>query len=78
MEKRGTDLHPNDQRHVLDTYVHRMTVEARRRWPAHARRMIDGGYRMPPKTDALWLATTWFRVRGDGRLDLRVKHCRTA
>jgi hypothetical protein len=77
MTKTGNELHPEDRAHVLRSYVHRMTEENIRAYPEHARQMREGGYRMPIRTDAEWLANTEFRVRQDGRLDQRVRSCRT-
>lgn len=71
----GSELSPEDRSHVLAAFVHRMTVEARRQWPDFARRMIAGGYRMPLKTDAQWLAETRFATDSLGRLDRRVSNC---
>lgn len=75
---RGTELDPRDRQRVLNTYVHRMTTEARQRWPEASQRMLRGGYRMPERTDAEWLANTFFLVRKrDGRLDERARYCET-
>ena len=71
----GTELSAEDRRHVLAAFCHRMTVEAARQWPEHSRRMLAGGYRMRPFTDAQWLAFTRFAVRRNGRLDRRARHC---
>ena len=76
--KAGNELHPDDRKHVLAAYVHRMTTETRRRFPDFTRRMLDGGYRMPERSDTEWLAATEFVVRGDGRLDARYKYCHTS
>ena len=73
----GTLLSPEDQAYVLNAYVHRMTDESIARFPDFARRMRAGGYRMPARTDAQWLASTYFAVRKDARLDRRVSHCET-
>ena len=75
-ELRGSELHPDDKRHVLASFIHRMTVETCRQWPEFAREMRARGYRMPDRTDSEWLESTFFRVRKDGRLDRRVRHCR--
>jgi hypothetical protein len=71
----GTQLHPEDRRHVLDAYLYRMTFESVRRWPQPARQMYAGGYRLPLISDAAWLACTSFRTTKRGRLDRRVNHC---
>jgi hypothetical protein len=76
-ERVGSDLHPNDKRHVLNSYLYRMTIESVARWPRVAEYMRATGYRMPIRSDADWLASTYFRVRRDGRLDGRVNACRT-
>lgn len=73
----GTALHPDDKQHVLRAYVHRMTTETRAQFPDFTRYMLAGGYRMTERSDAQWLASTYFRVRTDGRLDKRARHCRT-
>lgn len=68
---RGDRLSPQLQAQVLDRYVHRMTHEARRRWPAHAQRMLASGYRMPAQSDAEWLRAYYFEVTKSGRLSHR-------
>ena len=73
--RKGTELYDRDREHVLASYCHRMTVEAQRRWPDFAARMRAGGWRMPDRTDAEWLAATDFRVTRTGALDRRVTHC---
>lgn len=73
----GEELAPADRAHVLNAYVHRMTTEARQRWPDFAAFMLRNGYRMPARDDAEWLAMTRFAVRSDGRLDSRVRRCET-
>ena len=71
----GSELSTSDQNKVLNQFVHRMTVEARKRWPDFARRMIQGGYRMPLRTDAQWLAETRFATDVHGNLNDRVSNC---
>lgn len=73
----GTQLHPADRDYVLSAYTYRGTVENFGRNPAQAKRMRDGGFRMPLISDAEWLASTRFAVKKDGRLDHRVNSCFT-
>lgn len=75
--KLGTELHPDDRKHVLAAYVHRMTVETRASYPDFAKRMVSRGYKLDPITDDEWLACTTFAVRVDGRLDRRVSACQS-
>lgn len=70
---KGSDLHPDDQREVLRSYVYRMTTEAQRKWPDVARYMKAGGWRMPEISDSEWLNTTYFAVNQNGRLNHRHK-----
>lgn len=74
----GTALHPDDRRHVLAQFVHRMTFEMQARFPDFAIRMKRDGYRMPDRTDAEWLANTRFAVKKNGRLDARFSRCETS
>lgn len=71
----GSELSPQDQGRVLAQFVHRMTTESKRQFPEFSRRMILGGYRMPERTDAQWLAETRFATDASGRLNQRVKNC---
>lgn len=71
----GSELSKQDQQKVLAAFVHRMTTEARRQWPEFARRMVSGGYRMPGRNDAQWLAETHFATDSLGRLNDRVSNC---
>lgn len=71
---RGTDLHPEDQKHVLATYVHRFTREHRPDW-ANEPRPNGKPYPVQFDSDADWLANTTFAVKTDGRLDARVNRC---
>ncbi len=73
----GTHLSSADQRSVLASFVHRMTTESRKQFPDFTRRMLAGGYRMPEKTDAQWLAETRFAVKAAGSLDKRVNSCQS-
>lgn len=72
--KLGTELHPDDQRHVLSTYVHRHTGEHKPAW-AKAEWKDGKPYPVQFKDDAEWLANTRFAVKKDGRLNMRVNHC---
>lgn len=76
-EKLGTELHPDDQRAVLDAYPYRMTHESVKRWPQAKAQMIQGGYRLPLVSDAEWLGLTYFAVTKAGRLNRAVQWCRT-
>lgn len=70
----GTELHPEDQKRVLASYVHRYTGDHTPYWatkPAHQ----DRPYRVQFSSDRDWLANTWFAVKRDGRLDRRYNHC---
>lgn len=71
----GTQLTYSDQQQVLRSFVHRMTTESRAQFPDFTARMLRGGYRMPEKSDAQWLAETRFAVTASGRLDKRVHRC---
>lgn len=73
----GLQLSATAQRQALDRFVYRMTQESIVRWPEAARQMKVGGYRMPIRTDAEWLAATLFWVRKDGRLSNRHRYCET-
>lgn len=71
---RGSDLHPDDKRHVLAAFVHRFTKDHRPAWvdyPGQRHR----NYPVQFASDADWLAHTVFRVRRNGRLDRRAKAC---
>jgi hypothetical protein len=69
---KGNQLHPDDVRHVLASYVHRYTMTHR---PAWANREDSKNCLPQFKDDADWLANTEFAVKKDGRLDKRVKSC---
>lgn len=70
----GSLLHPEDKRHVLAAYVHRFTGEHRPAWASKPWK--DGRpYPIQHADDADWLANTYFRVRKDARLDMRVREC---
>lgn len=69
IRKRGADLNPEDQAHVLRAYVHRFTGEHRPKWTEHTKTPLQFA------SDQEWLAHTEFAVRRDGRLDRRVREC---
>lgn len=72
----GSELHPDDQRHVLAAWCHRYTREHKPEWAGCLR--PDGvAYRVQFASDADWLAHTWFQVTAGGRLDLTAKECRS-
>lgn len=71
---RGNQLNESDKAHVLSAYVYRKTVENMARNAAAVR---TAGNRLPPITDAQWLAITDFAVTQSGRLDKRSRHCMT-
>jgi hypothetical protein len=70
----GTELHPDDQRHVLAAFVHRYTGDHKPQWAGDPR---PNGKPCPVqfKDDQDWLANTRFGVRKDGRLDQRARYC---
>lgn len=69
----GAQLHPDDQKHVLGSYVHRYTKEHKPKW-ANEKRPDGREYQPHHATDADWLKHTKFAVKKDGRLDTRVRH----
>ncbi len=73
----GSNLHPEDVRHVLSAYVHRYTGEHK---PAWALKPWKDGKPYPVQfaTDTDWLNNTRFAVRKNGRLDSRVSTCESA
>jgi hypothetical protein len=85
---RGSDLHRDDQRHVLSAYVHRYTGQHVPEWATRAESDAQslralGLADIQPKPrapvqfadDADWLANSWFAVKADGSLDKRHKAC---
>lgn len=71
---KGTELHREDQAHVLRAYVHRYTGDHKPLWNNQLR--PDGtAYPVQFANDQDWLANTTFAVRTDGRLDQRFKRC---
>lgn len=75
--KLGTELHPDDQRHVLSAYVHRHTREHKPEW---ARKEWKDGKPYPVQfaSDADWLAHTRFAVTTKGRLHHGVHECESS
>lgn len=71
---RGTQLTPEDQRHVLAAYVYRCTVENAK---ANPRAVKATGSTLPLILDSQWLEVTSFAVTQAGRLDKRVRSCFT-
>jgi hypothetical protein len=71
---KGTELHPDDQSHVLRAFVHRYTGEHRPQWAANPWK-ANQPYPVQFKDDSEWLSNTKFAVKRDGRLDTRVKCC---
>jgi hypothetical protein len=72
--KRGCDLHPADQRRVLQLYVHRFTGDHTPAWALRPR--PDGKpYPLQFADDAEWLRNARFVVRRNGHLKLSVKQC---
>lgn len=73
----GSELSPEDRKHVLASYVHRFTREHRPQWAAGIWK--DGKpYPVQFASDAEWLAHTRFAVTAGGSLDHRVKECQSA
>ena len=68
----GSDLTPQDQRHVLSAYVHRFTAEHVPEW---TRRQDCQTCPVQCASDAEWLANTRFAVRKDGRLNHSYHEC---
>jgi hypothetical protein len=68
----GTQLHPDDRKHVLASYVHRFTGTHRPDW---TKRPSSAHCPVQFADDNDWLANTQFRVRADGRLDRRANSC---
>lgn len=72
--KLGTELHPDDRKHVLAAYVHRFTAQHKPRW-AHSEWKNGESYPVQFASDADWLAHTRFAVNRNGRLDRHVHSC---
>ncbi len=68
MNFKGSELHRDDQRHVLAAYVHRFTGDHRPFW-------VKPCNPLQFKNDSEWLENTTFQVKKNGRLDMRVHHC---
>lgn len=70
----GSSLTTDDQKHVLRAYVHRYTGDHTPQWVRKARE--EGTfYPIHFWGDLDWLRNTQFKVRKDGRLDMRAKMC---
>lgn len=74
MQKLGSQLHPDDQKHVLAAFTHRFTKQHRPSW---AKEPWKDGQPYPVQfaSDADWLANTLFLVKTNGRLDMRAQFC---
>lgn len=72
--RKGTELHPADQRHVLSAYVHRYTKEHQPQW-ARGEWKDGKPYPVQFESDLDWLEHTRFKVRKDGRLVSRARYC---
>ena len=73
----GTELTQEDQRHVLNSFVHRFTREHKPTWASKPWK--DGKpYPVQFASDREWLANTRFAVRRNGRLDNRVTECQSS
>jgi len=74
--KSGHLLHPDDQRHVLNAYVHRYTKEHVPQW---AEKPMPNGQSHKPhhETDADWLKHTKFAVKKNGRLHAGATHAQS-
>lgn len=77
LQRLGTELTPNDQRHVLGMFTNRYTGDHTPQWVKDAERKEGKRYPLQFATDAEWLANTRFGVREDGRLDPRVGDCQS-
>lgn len=72
--KSGDQLHIDDKRHVLSSYVHRFTGDHKPNWAAQPR--PDGSKYMPHHAnDHDWLRNTKFAVGKNGRLAQNVNNC---
>lgn len=75
--RKGNELSPADQAHVLASFVHRFTKQHRPQWAGSLR--PDGtAYPVQFASDADWLANTEFAVLPSGKLDRRVKECHSS
>lgn len=68
----GHTLHPDDQKHVLNAYVHRYTGDHTPNWVKN-----DARYQGHPHfhNDKDWLQNTKFKVKKNGRLHAGARHC---
>lgn len=64
--KRGSELHPDDRKHVLRAYVHRHTGDHPAGWAGKQPVMFS--------SDQEWLENTHFTVKQNGRIDRRYDH----
>ena len=72
----GNCLTVQDKKHVLDSFVHRFTMDHKPKW---ANRTMPNG-KLPKvqfRSDQEWLNTTEFAVKNDGTLDFRFCYCRS-
>lgn len=72
--KLGTELLPEDQRHVLSAYLHRFTKDHKPKW-ASGTRPNGEPYPVQFDSDRDWLAHTAFAVTESGHLDRRRRKC---
>ena len=72
--KKGSQLSPQDRRHVLAAYVYRFTGDNTPYW-VKEKRPNGKPYPLQFATDEEWLKNTVFLVTNSGRLDMRSKHC---
>ena len=74
---KGTDLSPNQRRHVLAAYVHRFTGDHVPSWAMQPRQ--DGTkYPLQFRDDDDWLAHTSFPIKKNGDLAKQPSCCRSA
>lgn len=72
---RGDQLHREDQRLVLASFVNRYTGDHTPDWAKRTRRMNGEPYPVQFLNDQDWLRNSFFRVRLDGRLHGCGRHC---
>jgi len=73
--KLGAELCDIDRLHALAVYRDRYTGQHRPDWAKGSSRRDGSRYKPHFKDDADWLQHTLFKVRRDGRLDLRARSC---
>lgn len=71
-EKVGSDLQPEDQQYVLETFRNRFTGEHKPSWVTPR-----SSYSVQFKDDADWLAHTYFVVNNNGRVNKNFRTCRS-